>query len=82
MTNNKINAQDNRFIPALKTISKSIRQYKKPSILAPIFVAIEVVLECFIPYVMTLLLGAIEYIAGNPTTPNPVSVAIIKWIFK
>ena len=82
MTNNKINAQDNRFIPALKTISKSIRQYKKPSILAPIFVAIEVVLECFIPYVMTLLLGAIEYIAGKPTTPNPVSVAIIKWIFK
>ncbi len=48
------------FIPALKTVSKSIREYKKPSILAPLFVAMEVVLECFIPYVMTLLLGELK----------------------
>ena len=69
------------FIPAVKTITKSIREYKKPSMLAPLFVAIEVVLECLIPYVMTLLLGAMDYITGTPTTPNPISVAIIKFIF-
>ena len=69
------------FIPAVKTLSKSIRQYKTPSILAPLFVALEVVLECLIPFVMTLLLGALDYIAGNPTTPNELSVKIVRLIF-
>ncbi len=73
------------FIPAVKTLSKSIREYKRPSILAPIFVAIEVVLECLIPYVMTLLLGAIEYVTSLSNTPlenpNPISVKIVKAIF-
>ncbi len=70
------------FSTALKTVSKSIREYKKPSFLAPFFVAMEVVVECFIPYIMTLLLGAIEFIAGDPKTPNPVAVSIINWLFK
>ena len=69
------------FIPAVKTLAKSIRQYKKPSLLAPIFVAMEVVLECLIPYVMTLLLGAMDYITGNPANPNELSVSIVKLIF-
>ncbi len=69
------------FIPAVKTLAKSIRQYKKPSLLAPIFVAMEVVLECMIPYVMTLLLGAMDYITGNPLNPNELSVSIVKLIF-
>ncbi len=54
------------FIPTLKTLSGSIREYKKPSILAPIFVAMEVVLECLIPWVMTLLLTAIDSNGDNP----------------
>ncbi len=57
-------AQENeanvKFFPAVKTISKSIREYKKPSFLAPLFVALEVVVECLIPYIMTLLSGGIE----------------------
>jgi ATP-binding cassette subfamily B protein len=69
------------FIPAVKTLSKSIREYKKPSILAPLFVAIEVILECLIPFVMTLLLGALHYIAGNPENPNELSIKIIHLIF-
>ena len=69
------------FIPVIKTLGKSIREYKKPSILAPIFVAIEVVLECLIPFVMTLLLGAMDYITNNPVNPNPISVYIVKLIF-
>ena len=44
----------------IKTLSHSIREYKKPSILAPIFVMIEVVFEVFIPLVMTWLLKRIE----------------------
>ncbi len=69
------------FIPAVKTLSKSIREYKKPSILAPLFIAMEVVLECLIPWIMTLLLGAIEYITVSPKNPNPISVKIVKLIF-
>ncbi len=73
--------QTSGFMPSVKTLAKSIREYKKPSILAPIFVAIEVVLECFIPYIMTLLLGAIDFISNNPENPNPISVNIVKLIF-
>ena len=68
------------FIPAVKTITKSIRQYKKPSILAPLFVAMEVVLECLIPFVMTLLLGAINYVNGGTENPNQISVDIINFL--
>lgn len=69
------------FIPAVKTLSKSIREYKLPSILAPLFVAMEVIMECLIPFVMTLLLGAIDYITGNTSNPNPLSVKIVGLIF-
>ena len=44
----------------LKTLSKCVREYKLASILSPLFVSIEVVLECLIPFVITWLLGAIR----------------------
>lgn len=50
------------IIPVIKTLGKSVREYKKPSILAPIFVALEVIMECLIPYVMTLLLDRINVV--------------------
>ncbi len=53
----------NGFISDVKTIAKSIREYKKPSILAPVFVALEVIFEVLIPYTMTLLLGRIDKIS-------------------
>ena len=56
------------FIPMIKTMSKSIREYKRPSILTPLLVAIEVVIECLIPYIMTLLLDKIKTIAENGNT--------------
>lgn len=75
-------AQKTGYFSAFKTLLKSVREYKKPSFLAPFFVAMEVVLECLIPYVMTLLLGAMEYITSPQIqNPNPVSVGIIKHIF-
>ncbi|HJB93017.1 MAG TPA: ABC transporter ATP-binding protein/permease [Candidatus Borkfalkia stercoripullorum] len=49
----------------IKTLAKSIREYKKPSILSPIFVAIEVILECLMPLVI------MEFIAKiSPTGVN------------
>ena len=44
----------------LKIISRSIREYKRSSILAPIFVAIEVILECIIPFVTAKLINNIN----------------------
>ena len=44
----------------LKTLSKSIREYKAASILSPVFVILEVILECLIPFVIIYLGNAIE----------------------
>ena len=41
----KLPKEKGNFIPVIKTLSRSIREYKKPSILAPILVALEVVME-------------------------------------
>lgn len=40
-----------------KNLSKSIREYKKQAILAPIFIMIEVVMEVLIPFYITLLIN-------------------------
>lgn len=40
----------------LKTLLRSVREYKKMSILSPIAVAIEVFIEMFIPYLMGILI--------------------------
>ena len=44
----------------IKTLSKSIREYKLPSILSPVFVAIEVVLEVFIPLFCSDLINFLQ----------------------
>ena len=48
----------------IKTLAKSIREFKKPSIIAPVLVAFEVVLECIIPFVTANLVNDIK--AGCP----------------
>ena len=44
----------------IKTLAKSIREYKKPSIIAPCFVSLEVVLECIIPFITANLVASIQ----------------------
>lgn len=44
----------------VKTLAKSIREYKTPSILSPIFVSIEVILECLMPLVIMKFISEIE----------------------
>lgn len=44
----------------IKTLAKSIREYKKASILTPIFVSGEVVLECIIPFIIANLVNEIK----------------------
>ena len=44
----------------LKVLAKSIREYKKPSLLAPVLVSGEVVMECIIPFLIANLVNQIK----------------------
>ena len=44
----------------LKVLGKSIREYKKDSIATPVLVAIEVVIECNIPFIIAKLVNQIK----------------------
>ena len=45
----------------IKMLSKSVREYKKNAVLSPIFIALEVVMDISIPFVMTrMLLPCVE----------------------
>ena len=49
----------------LKVLIKSVREYKVASLLSPIFVSLEVVLECLIPFVISRLVNAIDVTSGD-----------------
>ena len=40
----------------IKILASKIRQYKRPTILAPVYVSLEVILECIIPLIMAELI--------------------------
>lgn len=48
----------------IKVLMKSIREYKKDTILTPVFVIVEVIMEALIPYVIALLINEIQNGAG------------------
>ena len=48
----------------IKTLSHSIREYKKTSIMTPLLVTVEVILECAIPFVIANLVNEMQ--AGCP----------------
>ena len=50
----------------LKTILKSVREFKTASLLAPVLVAVEVVLECLLPLIMA---GLIDHLTGDSMGP-------------
>ncbi len=50
----------------IKSILKSVREYKKYAFLTPLFVALEVVMECIIPLVMK---NMIDDMTGDSLTP-------------
>lgn len=63
----------------IKQLCKSVREYKKPSILTPILVMVEVVFECLIPWIISLLLGVIDYL-GSGTVETELTVKIVKFL--
>ena len=44
----------------IKTLIKSVREYKFPTLLTPFFVSIEVILECLLPFVIAELVSSIK----------------------
>ena len=44
----------------IKTLAKSIREYKKDSIITPVLIAGEVIMECLLPFVMAKLIDGME----------------------
>ena len=48
------------ILSLVKKLSKNVGEYKKQTILTPLFVTQEVVFDVLIPYIMTKLLGIIE----------------------
>ena len=81
-TNKNVSQKEKKigFFTAVKTLSKSIREYKKPSILTPIFVMIEVIFECLIPWIISLLLGVIDYVSGSGANATTLTVKIVEFM--
>ncbi len=44
----------------IKTLAKSIREFKLPSILTPIFMIFEVIIECLLPFIIANLINDIK----------------------
>lgn len=44
----------------LKMLAKSVREYKKPAIITPFFVILEVILDCIIPFIIADLVNTIR----------------------
>lgn len=44
----------------LKTLAASVREYKKPALLTPVYVIFEVILDCIIPYLIAELVNRIS----------------------
>lgn len=58
----------------VKTLAKSIREYKTPSILSPIFVSLEVIVECIMPL---LIMRFIEEISnGKDSNSLPMEIIL------
>ncbi len=51
----------------IKTLARSIREYKKNAILTPILVIVEVVLECIIPFIIANLVNEMQAGCGMDT---------------
>ena len=44
----------------IKTLLKSVRQFKKPSLITPMFMALEAFCECLIPFFMAKMISSID----------------------
>ena len=69
----------------IKTLARSIREFKKPAIITPILVVFEVVLECIIPFTIANLVNEMQAGCGMDTIVNYgvqlVVMAVLSLVF-
>ena len=53
----------------VKTLLKSVRQYKKPSLITPLFMTLEAFCECLIPFFMARMVNEVQLSATSAMTP-------------
>ena len=58
----------------IKRVFSAVRQYKKYAIITPIFMVGEAAIECFLPFLMSIFIDAIEKV----TTPEMIFENIVK----
>lgn len=61
----------------LKTLLKSVREYKTASILVPVLMAGEAVMEIIIPFLMTFIVGELQAVADITNPKTEIDVALI-----
>lgn len=61
----------------IKTLLKSLREYKKPSLLSPMFVTFEVIFECIIPLVMASLIDHMNGSSMGPIIQDGIVLVIL-----
>ena len=64
----------------VKTILKSVRDFKKASILSPIFVAFEVIMECLIPLIMASLIDEMDGKSVSPVLRYGLILVVLAFI--
>ena len=69
----------------VKTLARSVREYKKPALLTPLLVSVEVVLECIIPFIIADLVNDMQAGCDLSTIVNYgielVIMAILSLVF-
>ena len=50
----------------LRILLKSVREYKTSSVICPVLMAFEAVMDIMIPFIMTFVIGELEKLAENP----------------
>lgn len=64
----------------VKTLLKSVREFKKPSLITPLFMALEAFCECLLPFFMAKLISAIDPdVVGSLLSNREMMQTILKY---
>ena len=65
----------------IKKLLKSVREYKKISIIVPLLMAVEAIMEIIIPFLMTFIVGELQAVAENKKAQVDINVIVISAAF-
>ena len=65
----------------IKKLLKSVREYKKISIIVPLLMAVEAIMEIIIPFLMTFIVGELQAVAEDKKAQVDINVIAISAAF-